>query len=271
MYYFIFSLIVMIAATLGSMAGIGGGVIIRPALDAFNYYENANIVNFLSSFCVLAVALTSVIKSLITKQKIDNYRASIFLGVGSIIGGILGNFLFDMVKANSNKNWLIIIQSIILILLLLFVVFYMLFLKKKGIALKINNFILIIVIGLLLGVISSFLGIGGGPINVAILCFFFSMNMKQAAINSLVIIIFSQTSKIITTLINGTLLSSSTNMDWYMLLLLVPIAVIGSLLGSYLNKKVSEKAILYVYISTIFVIIAINAYNIVINSIALVN
>lgn len=269
MYYLIFSLIVLLAGTLGSLAGIGGGVIIRPALDAFNYYDNANVANFLSSFCVLAVALTSVIKSIVTKQKIDNYKTSIFLGIGSIIGGIAGNFLFDLVKTYSNKNWLIIIQSIVLILLLVFVIFYMLFLKKKGVSLKIENWLLIIIIGLVLGIISSFLGIGGGPINVAILCFFFSMNMKQAAINSLIVIIFSQTSKIITTLINGSLLASSTNMDWYMLLCLIPVAIIGSLLGSFINKKVNDKVILYVYIITIFVIIGINAYNIVINSIAL--
>ena len=40
MYYFIFSFVVLIAIILGSLAGIGGGVIIRPALDAFNYFEN---------------------------------------------------------------------------------------------------------------------------------------------------------------------------------------------------------------------------------------
>jgi len=258
----------MLAATIGSLAGIGGGVIIRPALDAFNYYDNANIANFLSSFCVLAVALTSVIKSIITKQKIDNYKSSIFLGIGSIIGGVVGNFLFDFVKNISNKNWLIIIQSALLILLLIFVIFYMLFLKKKGLILNIKSYISTSLIGVILGIISSFLGIGGGPINVAVLCFFFAMNMKQAAINSLVVIVFSQSSKIITTIINGSLFNS--NMDWSMLLCLLPIAIIGSLLGSYLNKKISEKAILYVYILTIFGIIIINSYNI-INNILLLN
>ncbi len=269
MYYFIFSLIVLLASTLGALAGIGGGVIIRPALDAFNYYENANICNFLSAFCVLAVALTSVTKRIITKQKIDNYTTSIFLGIGAVVGGVVGNFLFDLVKQASNKNWLIIIQSIVLILFLIFVIFYMLYLKKKNISLNVKNFMLKIVIGLCLGIVSSFLGIGGGPINVAVLCFFFSMNMKQSSINSLVIIIFSQTSKIVTALINGSLLSPSTNMDWWMLLCLVPVAVVGSLLGSYLNKKVSEKAILYVYIASVFGIIALNLYNIVINSLIL--
>ncbi len=269
MYYFLFSLIVLVASTLGALAGIGGGVIIRPALDAFNYYQEPLIVNFLSAFCVLAVALTSVIKRIITKQKIDNYLTSIFLGIGAATGGVAGNYLFKLVKSASNKNWLVIIQSIVLILFLIFVIIYMLVLKKKGIQFKIKNWAIKILIGLFLGVASSFLGIGGGPINVAVLCFFFSMTMKESSINSLIIIIFSQTSKIIVALIDGSLLSPSTNMDWWMLLCLVPIAVGGSLLGSWLNKKLSEKTILYVYIISVFVIIGINIYNIITNSLAL--
>lgn len=273
MLYFLFSLIVIVASVLGALAGIGGGVIIRPALDAFNHYDSSNVTNFLSAFCVLAVALTSVIKNLISKTKIENYKSSIFLGIGAVIGGVAGQFLFDLVKQNSNKQILIIIQSVILILLLILVIVYMLFLKKRNLVLHIKNFILTIFIGLILGIISSFLGIGGGPINVAVLCLFFAMNMKQASINSLIIIIFSQCSKIIQSLITGQLLSvgaGNTNMDWMMLLVLIPVAVVGSLIGTYLNKKVPEKAILYVYIITMFGIIGINVYNIIINSLIIV-
>ena len=53
-----------------------------------------------------------------------------------------------------------------------------------------------VVIGVFLGIISSFLGIGGGTSNVAVLFFFFSMEAKEAAKNSLYIIIFSQISSI---------------------------------------------------------------------------
>lgn len=267
-WYIIFSLIVFIASTLGALAGIGGGVIIRPVLDATGHYDNALIVNFLSAFCVLAVALTSVLKKLIKKEKIDNYIVSLFLALGSVCGGIGGNFLFDLVKQASNRNVLVIIQSIVLILLLAFAIVYMLVFKKKGIEFNIQNKIVIVLIGLFLGLASSFLGVGGGPINVAVLCFLFSMDMKQSSINSLLIIVFSQTSKIITALINGSLLTSG-NMDWWMLLCLLPFAVCGSLLGSYINKKVNNETILKVYIIALFVIIAINIYNIVKSSIAL--
>ncbi|MCD8330303.1 MAG: sulfite exporter TauE/SafE family protein, partial [Lachnospiraceae bacterium] len=42
------------------------------------------------------------------------------------------------------------------------------------------------------GFLGAFLGIGGGPFNVAALTYFFSMDMKTAAQNSLYIIVFSQ-------------------------------------------------------------------------------
>ena len=276
-YYFLFSFIVLIAATIGAMAGIGGGVIIRPALDAFSYFDNSYITNVISAFCVFFVAITSVTKNVISKTKIEGYKHTIFLGVGAALGGILGQYLFNLVKSASNPNILIIVQSIILIVLLIFVFIYMQFLKDKGYSLVVKNYILDTIIGLFLGIISSFLGIGGGPINVAVLCLFFSMRMKQASINSLIVIIFSQIAKIAYMLIDGSLiklfdmstLSSVDQTWWIFLLILIPIAIIGSLTGTYLNKRLSNKVIQYAYVITLFVIIAINVYNIVINSIAL--
>ena len=52
--------------------------------------------------------------------------------------------------------------------------------------------------------LSAFLGIGGGPINLAILSFCFSMDSKTAALNSLYIILFSQAASFINTLVRGT-------------------------------------------------------------------
>lgn len=277
MYYFIFSIIVLISAVLGALAGIGGGVIIRPALDAINYFDKTSITNTISSFCVLFVALTSIGKRLISKNKFPNWKISLVLGIGAAAGGVLGQYLFSLVNSVSNKNILVIIQSSLLILLLIFVIIYMQFYQPKGVSLHIKNYIVILVIGLALGIISSFLGIGGGPINVAVLCLFFAMDIKEAAVNSLIVIIFSQVSKIIQSLIDGTLISlfdlnnlSANDQTWWIyLLVLIPVVVIGSLIGTYLNKKLSSKVIQILYIITMFVIIGINVYNIVSNAVAL--
>lgn len=276
-YYFLFSIIILFAATIGALAGIGGGVIIRPALDAFGYFGNSSISNTISSFCVLFVALTSISKRIVSKDKIPNYKTSILLGIGAAIGGIIGQLLFGILKANSNKSILIIVQSIILIVLLIFVFIYMQFMNPKGICLKITNPVMKVFIGFVLGVISSFLGIGGGPINVAVLALFFAMPIKESSVNSLIVIIFSQIAKIGYSLCDGSLIAlfdinalSGVDKDWWIfLLVLAPISVVGSLLGTFLNKKLPAKAITMMYIITIFIIIGINVYNIVNQSIIL--
>ena len=58
-------------------------------------------------------------------------------------------------------------------------------------------------VGLGLGMLSSFLGIGGGPINLLVLHYFFSMERKKAALNSLYIILFSQLCGLAVVLLNG--------------------------------------------------------------------
>lgn len=56
---------------------------------------------------------------------------------------------------------------------------------------------------MLLGIISSFLGIGGGPINLVVLGYCFSMDSKTAAVISLYIILFSQLASLLAALISG--------------------------------------------------------------------
>lgn len=60
-----------------------------------------------------------------------------------------------------------------------------------------------VAIGLVLGIMSSFLGIGGGPINLVVFYFFFSMDTKTAAQNSLYVILISQITSLGATLITG--------------------------------------------------------------------
>ena len=277
-YYFIFPIVVIIASIIGAIAGIGGGVIIRPVLDAFGYFSTPEITNMISTMCVV-FASTSIIRHVASKSKIENWKTAVYLGVGAVIGGVVGQFLFQFVKDSSNGDVLIIIQSSILIALLIFVLVYMQLLLPKGKQMHINNFIVTIIIGIFLGVCSTFLGIGGGPINVAVLLLFFGMSMKQAAINSLITIIFSQMAKIVMAGIDGTFvtlftidqLPTTADQSWWIfLIILVPISIIGSLLGTWFNKKMNNKGVQIVYMATTVAIIIINIYLIIMSSIALV-
>ena len=275
-YYFIFPIVVIIASIVGAIAGIGGGVIIRPVLDAFGYFDTAEITNMISTMCVVFGTSTSIIRHISSKTKIENRKTAVFLGIGAVVGGIAGQLLFQFVKDASNKDVLIIVQSSILILLLIFVLVYMQIFLPKGKTLHINNFIVTIIIGIFLGICSTFLGIGGGPINVAVLLLFFGMSMKQAAINSLITIIFSQLAKIVMAACDGTFVTLFTldqlptvaDQNWWIfLIILVPISIIGSLLGNWFNKKMSNKGVQIVYTATTVAIILINVYLIIMSGI----
>ena len=272
-YYFIFPIVVIIASIVGAIAGIGGGVIIRPVLDAFGYFDTAEITNMISTMCVVFGTSTSIIRHISSKTKIENRKTAVYLGIGAVVGGVVGQLLFQFVKDASNKDVLIIVQSSILILLLIFVLVYMQIFLPKGKTLHINNFIVTIIIGIFLGICSTFLGIGGGPINVAVLLLFFGMSMKQAAINSLITIIFSQLAKIVMAACDGTFVTLFTldqlptvaDQNWWIFL----ISIIGSLLGTWFNKKMSNKGVQIVYTATTVAIILINVYLIIMSGINL--
>ena len=94
-------------------------------------------------------------------------------------------------------------------------------------------------IGLLLGIMSSFLGIGGGPINLVVLGYFFSMDTKTAAANSLYIILFSQTASLLATLLTA----SVPEFRIPALILMVAGGIGGGIVGRKLNKKMDNKAV----------------------------
>ena len=105
---------------------------------------------------------------------------------------------------------------------------------------------------------SSFLGIGGGPINLVVLYFFFSMKTKQAAENSLYIIFFSQ----IASLCYSVLTRSVPEFDIWLLVLMALGGICGGICGRALNKKIKDETVDKLFIGLMVVIILINVYNI---------
>ena len=114
-----------------------------------------------------------------------------------------------------------------------------------------------LVIGSLLGIMSSFLGIGGGPINLVVLGFFFGMDTKTAAANSLYIILFSQAASLIATLVTA----SVPEFQVLALVLMVAGGIGGGIVGRLLNKKMDNKAVDKLFIGLMVLIVAICVYN----------
>ena len=112
-------------------------------------------------------------------------------------------------------------------------------------------------IGAALGLMSSFLGIGGGPINLVVLAYFFSMTTKIAAANSLYIILFSQITSLLSTLITR----SVPEFEWAVLVLMMLGGVCGGIVGRMANKKLNDQTVDKLFIGIMVVIIAISLYN----------
>nr|WP_304971177.1 TSUP family transporter [uncultured Schaedlerella sp.] len=78
--------------------------------------------------------------------------------------------------------------------------------------LRISNTVLCVLIGAALGAMSTFLGIGGGPINLVVLFYFFSMDTKTTPENSLYIIFFSQIASLISSIVTKSISAFSIRM-----------------------------------------------------------
>ena len=60
-------LVSFLASVIGSICGIGGGVIIKPVLDAWNLYS-VSTISFISGCIVLSMSAYSVLEAKLTKK-----------------------------------------------------------------------------------------------------------------------------------------------------------------------------------------------------------
>ena len=67
MTQFVFILVSFLASVIGCICGIGGGVIIKPVLDAFALYS-VSTISFMSGCIVLAMTTYSVVKAKLAKE-----------------------------------------------------------------------------------------------------------------------------------------------------------------------------------------------------------
>lgn len=255
MLYIFYFLICIAATTLGAISGIGGGVIIKPIMDAVSSMS-VSTISFLSGCTVLAMSVVSVLRSWGGNTKIDPKRGTL-LAVGGAVGGIVGKWIFDLVKSAFGSDGLVgTIQSILMIALTLGVLIYVLN-RTRIHTLNVRNFAACLSIGLALGIMSSFLGIGGGPINLAVLYYFFSMDTKTAALNSLYIILFSQISSLGITVVQGKV----PEFDILVLAVMAVGGILGGFVGRAFSRKMTDGHVDTLFRCMLVLITAISCYN----------
>ncbi|MFV0465671.1 MAG: sulfite exporter TauE/SafE family protein [Lachnospiraceae bacterium] len=257
MILLLFFIICFLASVIGAVCGIGGGIIIKPILDAFGIMD-VSTISFLSGCTVLSMTTYSVIKSQRSGHSRIEKKIGIPLAVGGALGGLVGKHIFSIVRdLSDDPNRIGAIQALCLVIVTVGTLLYTIF-KNKIKTCHFKNTVFCVLIGLSLGFMSAFLGIGGGPINLVVLFFFFSMDIKTAAENSLYIILFSQITSLALTIILGNMPSFSIEI----LLVMVAGGITGGMAGRFASAKLKDKTVNQLFIGLMVVIIFINMYNV---------
>lgn len=252
----LFFIISFLASTLGAICGIGGGIIIKPALDLFGLAP-VGTISFLSGCAVLSMSTYSVIRGKIENPQGGNLRTTTPLALGAAVGGILGQRLFSLIEALFiEPNTVGGVQACCVFIVTLLTLLYNL--NKKRIKTKnIKNIFSCVAVGLALGCLSAFLGIGGGPVNLVVLYYFFSMETKSAAKSSLYIIFVSQLASLTTAIVTGTV----PMFEWTSLALMIVGGIGGGMLGRAIDKRLRVFVVDRLFTATTIIVLITCIYN----------
>ena len=255
MHIIIYSIIVLCATMIGAITGLGGGIIIKPAFD-FVGIDTTSMISVYSTVAVFTMCLVSIYKR--SKQGF-HVQKQIALGpaFGSIIGGKIGDVIFLQAVDSWGSQAVSATQSVILFLLIGGIILFTIN-KERIRTLEVTNLVAIVTIGLTVGIISVYLGIGGGPLNIALLVYFFSMKAKDAAAYSILMIFFAQIIKM------GTVIRDfeKYNNVSLVILAIAIFAVLGGWIGTKIQSKLTHEAVEKLYLALMSILVLMTAFNV---------
>ncbi|MDO5089194.1 MAG: sulfite exporter TauE/SafE family protein [Leptotrichiaceae bacterium] len=255
MIILIYTVIISVATTLGAISGLGGGVVIKPLFDAAGFHTMSEI-GFYSSVAVFTMSIVSIIKQM--KNGFSFQMKVIFwISFGSLVGGTVGENIFNIFAETYKNETVKIVQGGMLAFTLVCILIYTLN-KEKIKSYRMKNFPSIFAAGFFLGAVSVFLGIGGGPLNVALLMLLFSYTMKEATVYSIATIFFAQISKLGNIIFSGKI--HSYNLSFIPFICIS--AVAGGFIGTVINQKLNGGKIEKIYIGLITALLFVSLYNI---------
>ena len=225
------------AGMLGSMIGLGGGIIVVPVLTFLGFPPTTAASN--SLFAALSNAVASTVSY--SKQKRIEFPLGLKLGLLSIPGTMLGAVISTDVAPGIFK----ILFGLVLIASAAYI-----FLRKKIETREktLSKQMIVFVVGasFFAGIISAFFGIGGGIIFVPLMVAGMGMTMKKAAPTSQLILLFSSLSGVIIHSILG-------HPDFTQAGLLAIGSFVGGLVGARLSLEIKERY-LQILVSSVILI-----------------
>lgn len=255
MEYLILILIGLFAAAVGSLVGIGGGVIIVPLLIFFGI-DNDFISNVTpqsavgtSSMVLIFIGL-SALMSYGRSNQVDRKNGFLFM-VGIIPGALAGAYLSSLFTTDSFKLYF----GLFLILLSLILIIrdrikpLSLFQDERYVRPHVDNMgnvyhygfppYIAILGSFVAGMTAGLFGIGGGAIMTPMMLILFRMPASIAIGTSMLLVFFGALSSA-----TGHLLQN--NVNFLHALFLVPSAFIGAKIGVFLNQKFDSDTVVAV-------------------------
>ncbi|SMO84764.1 sulfite exporter TauE/SafE family protein [Melghirimyces algeriensis] len=249
--WILFLLIGLTAGTLGSLIGLGGGIITVPALlllaslfPELNYMTPQLAVGT-SLVLVIITALSSTLS--FTRQKRVDFRSGWVFFLASGPGAILGAYLTHFF----NVNMFYVSFGCIMILIAGILTFRDR-LKSRSVQWSVKREFTDLegnvhrygyhrptawIVSFIVGIISGLFGIGGGALLVPMMVLLFRFPPHVATSTSMFIIFLSAVLGSITHFTQG-------NIDWQAVLLIAPGAWVGGKLGAWISRKMSGRALL---------------------------
>lgn len=234
MEYFGYFASIIIGLSLGLIGG-GGSILTVPIL-VYLFKIDPELATSYSLFIVGFTSLTGCIShyrmgNLKIKAALYFAIPSIFsiLIVREVIFPQIAETLFSIASYQVSKNFLIMV---VFSLLMIAASFSMIRKNNPISAGEKTNYIQLSIIGFFVGIVTGFLGAGGGFLIIPALLFFAKLPMKQAVGTSLLIIFINSSIGF------GGDLYINTPIDYGFLAIISSIAFIGMLIGTQLSKKI---------------------------------
>ncbi len=225
--YFVAGLILsaMIGVSLGLIGG-GGSIITVPVL----VYVLGVDVRQAIAMSLAVVGATSVVGALAHHRS-----GTLRLKTGMLFGsaGILGAFLGSPLTQRVSPGLLLLVFA----LLMLVVAVVMLARKQNGEEVESRrhqNIIQALLSGFAVGLLTGFLGVGGGFLIVPALVFFGGLSMKESIGTSLLVIAINCAAGLVGHLRYG-------GFDVRTALLVTALAIAGTLVGTHLSQRISAE------------------------------
>ena len=238
------------AGTLGSMLGVGGGIIMVPALTLLNLSPTQA-----ASTSLIAVMSTSISSTIeYSRQKRIDYALGLEMAACAIPGGVLGAILSEYLLEDTFKLYF----GMLLILTGIYIVYKNSVLKDlraKRRPLPLRAAVFAASFGA--GIISSLFGVGGGIVFVPAMLLVLGLTMQRAAPTSQLTLMMTAIAGVFTHSVLG-------HPDYLQAVVLSAGAFIGAQIGARLSRMTKDMllqrllAIVLVSVAVMFILDGLN-------------